>query len=145
MALHPDALVGSWALERFEVVLADGTSVFPMGDDARGRLMYGADGRMSATLSTADRPALSVPRLEAYGKAPADEKAAAFDSYMSYVGRFTVEDDAVLHHVELASVPNIVGVTQRRDASLHGDVLLLQYSVTSGRGTRTHTLQWRRL
>ena len=143
--LQLDALVGSWALEAFEVELADGTRRFPMGSDADGRLMYGADGRMSATLSVANRTSLTVDRLESYAKAPSGEKAAAFESYLAYVGRYTVEDAAVVHHVELASVPNIVGVDQRRDATLDGDVLVLRYAVQGKRGTRTNTLRWRRL
>jgi len=142
--LRPEDLVGSWDLEAFEVRLPGGRSVFPMGEDAAGRLMYGADGRMSATLSAAQRPALSVPRLEAYGKAPPEEKAAAFDSYLAYVGRYTVEGEAVVHHVELASVPNIVGAQQRRDATLHDSRLVLSYSIAASSGTRTHTLSWRR-
>lgn len=143
--LQAEALHGSWGLEAFEVLLVDGTTVFPMGEDALGRLMYGVDGRMTAMLSTADRPPLSVPRLEAYGKAPVEEKVAAFDTCMTYAGRYTVEPGAVVHHVELASVPNIVGVSQRREATLDGDALVLRYAVTSSRGSRTNTLRWRRL
>lgn len=144
MPLRPEAFVGSWDLVAFEVELADGRTVFPMGADARGRLMYGADGRMSATLSAADRAPLSVPRLEAYGRAPQAEKASAFDSFLAYVGRFTLENDAVVHHVELASVPNIVGAKQRREAILEGDSLTLRYAVHGDRGTRHNTLRWRR-
>lgn len=145
MALRPEQLHGSWELDAFEVELPDGQRVFPMGEGALGRLMYGADGRMSATLSRADRPALSVPRLEAYARAPDAEKAAAFDGYLAYVGRYVVEGDAVVHHVELASVPNIVGMEQRRSASARDGMLVLRYTVEGRSGTRTHTLRWRRL
>jgi len=144
MTLRPEDLVGSWDLEAFEVELDDGRQVFPMGADARGRLMYGPDGRMSATLSAADRAPLSVPRLEAYGRAPASEKATAFDSFLAYVGRYTVEASAVVHQVELASVPNIVGMTQRREATLEHDHLTLRYAVHGDRGTQHNTLRWRR-
>ncbi len=145
MALVPEQLVGSWDLAAFEVELPGGERVFPMGEDARGRLMYGADGRMSATLSKASRADLSTPRLEAYAKAPAEEKVGAFDSFLAYVGRYTIDGTAVVHHVELASVPNIVGAKQRREATLEGDVLTLRYAVTSSRGTRINTLRWTRL
>ncbi|MGH1341519.1 MAG: lipocalin-like domain-containing protein [Nannocystales bacterium] len=144
MALRPEDLVGTWELEVFEVELADGRRVFPMGADARGSLMYTEDGRMSATLSAAERAPLSVPRLEAFARAPSSEKAAAFDSYLAYVGRYTVEPGAVVHHVELASVPNIVGANQRRDATLEADHLTLRYAVDGDRGSRHNTLRWRR-
>ncbi len=143
--LHVERFIGTWSLAAFEVQLADGTTVHPMGQGALGRLSYGADGRMSAMLARADRTPLSVPRLEAYGRAPADEKVLAFDSFMAYAGRYTVEEDSVVHHVELASVPNIVGAQQRREASFDGDGLVLRYAVTSSRGTRTNILRWRRL
>ena len=144
MSLDPEQLVGSWDLVSFEVELPGGERVFPMGEDARGRLMYGADGRMSATLSEASRAHLSTPRLEAYAKAPAAEKVEAFDSFLAYVGRFTIDGTAVVHHVELASVPNIVGAQQRREATLDQGLLTLRYAVTSSRGTRTNTLRWTR-
>ncbi len=144
MTLRAEDLVGSWDLDVFEVELPDGRRVFPMGAEANGRLMYGADGRMSATLSAADRAPLSVPRLEAFGRAPESEKASAFDSFLSYVGRYSVEKEAVVHHVELASVPNIVGAKQRRDATLERDLLILRYAVHGSRGTRHNILRWRR-
>lgn len=143
--LQAERFIGTWSLDAFEVQLADGTTVHAMGQGALGRLSYDADGRMSAMLSRADRTPLSVPRLEAYGRAPADEKVLAFDSFMAYAGRYTVEEDAVVHHVELASVPNIVGARQRREACFDGDALVLRYVVTSSRGTRTNILRWRRL
>jgi hypothetical protein len=144
MTLRAEDLVGSWDLETFEVELPDGRWVFPMGADASGRLMYGADARMSATLSAAERAPLCVPRLEAFARAPESEKAAAFDSFLSYVGRYSVEEDAVVHHVELASVPNIVGAKQRREATLERDHLILRYAVHGSRGTRHNILRWRR-
>ena len=143
--VSPEDLVGSWDLEAFEVRMPDGKLVTPMGPDARGRLIYGADGRMSATLSEADRPQLSVHSLEAYGKASVAQKAAAFGSFLSYVGRYALEGETVVHDVELASVPNIVGRQQRRHATLDGDVLTLSYAVRGSRGTRTNILRWRRL
>ncbi|MCR9163479.1 MAG: lipocalin-like domain-containing protein [Nannocystaceae bacterium] len=144
MPLRPDQLHGSWDLEAFVVELPGGTQTYPMGEGALGRLMYGSDGTMSATLSRGDRPLLSVPRLEAYAKAPDGEKAAAFDAYLAYVGRYELDGEDVVHHVELASVPNIVGMQQRRTASLEGNQLTLAYAVESSRGTRHYTLRWRR-
>lgn len=143
--LPAERFIGTWSLDVFEVELTDGTRVYPMGQGALGRLSYDADGRMSAMLSRADRAPLSVPRLEAYGRAPADEKVSAFDSFMAYAGRYTLEQDAVVHRVELASVPNIVGARQRREACFDGDALVLRYAVNSSRGTRAHILRWQRL
>lgn len=143
--LQAERLIGTWTLEAFEVHRPGAEILHPMGADALGRLSYGADGRMTAMLSRSDRSALSVPRLEAYGRAPVEEKADAFDSFMAYAGRYSLEDGAVVHHVELASVPNIVGAHQRREANFEGETLVLRYTVTSSRGTRTNILRWRRL
>ena len=52
-----------------------------------------------------------------------------------------MRDSSVVYHVELASVPNIVGLAQTRDATVEGDVLTLRYAV--GRH-RHNVLTWTR-
>lgn len=144
MTLRREDLAGTWMLERFTVRFEDGREVFPMGSDARGMLIYGADGTMSATLSRANREPLPTSTLEAYTRAPIGDKATAFDGYLGYVGRFRVDGDDVIHEVEMASVPNIVGASQRRRITLNGTMLMLDYTVESSRGPRRNVLQWRR-
>ena len=93
-------------------------------------------------ISRAGRPPLST---EALGKAPDTEKAAAFQSYFHYAGRWELDGDTVIHHVTLALNPNFPASSQRRLASLEGDRLTLATSDRVAGVTRTHRLRWRRV
>jgi hypothetical protein len=95
-------------------------------------------------LSRADRPPLAADRLETTHRAPTDQKAAAFDSYLSYAGRWRLEGGAVVHSVEVALAPNIVGTEQVRSARLEGGRLTLTYDVPGRDGSRTFHLEWTR-
>lgn len=144
--IRPEQLHGSWLLEDFIIRYADGRPPsHPFGADARGLLMYTPDGRMSAILAREGRPHLDASRLETSAKAPAEEKAAAFDSYLSYGGRWFTEGEEVVHSVEYALTPNLVGRENRRRASLDGDRIVLSYDVPARSGvTRHYSLTWRR-
>ena len=75
------------ATERWATVYPDGSITEPLGPGAQGLLLYAADGWMSACIMSADRPALSRANPR---NAPAGERAAAFDGYFSYAGRWSV-------------------------------------------------------
>lgn len=143
-------LIGAWRLERFVITFADGRPPrFPFGEDARGQLIYAADGRMSAVLSRAERPLLGAHRLETATQVGPAAKAQAFDSYLSYAGRWRLEGDRVIHAVELALVPEIVGIEQvrtvRLDRDERGPRLRLSYALTARSGVeRRYVLTWRR-
>ncbi len=145
--LDPTDLVGSWELLRCEISFSDGRpTVLPYGADARGQLVYAADGRVSAVLSRGDRGPLGVAGLESAAAADASAKAAAFDSYLSYAGRWRLDGDRVIHTVELALVPEVVGRDQVRRVAFDGDQLVLGYERTARSGVeRRYRLTWRRV
>ena len=162
-------LVGAWELDTFRIFFSDGRPpIFPFGKDAQGLLVYTDSGRMSAILSKRDRAPLNAERMENAARAPSQEKAAAFDSYLSYSGRYYVEQHElpdwegtfpdpekeernhmtrrgyVVHTVELSSVPNTIGNEHVRSVSLTGDQLVLTYNITPQSGvTRHYELTWR--
>ncbi len=144
MGLNPDAFVGAWVLDDFRITFSDDRSpVFPFGKNAVGQILYAASGHMSAVLSRADRPALTATRLETTGSAPAAEKAAAFDSYLSYGGTWTLDGDDIVHTVTHALSPNLVGQDNRRHVTLGPDSVTLSYSLVARSGvTRTYSLRW---
>jgi len=143
--IRPADLIGAWRLQGFVIRFSDDRPpLYPFGEEARGVIVYSADGTMSAVLSRADRPPLAQ-RLETAGKAPLAARAAAFDSYLSYAGRWTLDGETVTHHVDLALVPDAVGARQQRRAVLDGDRLTLSYAITARSGiVRRYTLDWRR-
>ena len=139
-------LVGAWRLADFHITYADGRpAVAPMGEGAQGLLVYTADGHVSAVLSRADRAALGVGGLEQARHGAAQAKVEAFDTYMSYAGRYHIDGDEVVHTVELALLPDAVGRAQRRHVHWQEGTLVLHYDVTppSG-GTRRYRLTWTR-
>lgn len=144
--MEASSLVGAWRLVRCEIHFSDGRpSAQPYGDEARGLIVYGDDGWMSATLSRGDRPALSSGGLEFAHHAPDAARAEAFDSYLAYSGRWHLSGDEIVHEVHLALVPDVVGHEQRRRVTWDGDELVLAYSLTSRSGVeRTYELRWRR-
>ena len=140
-ALDPDRLVGTWQLERWQTVYEDGTTAEPFGPGADGLLLYAADGWMSACIMAADRARLSRANPR---EAPAAERAAAFDGYFSYCGRWRILDRRVQHEVTLGLNPAMVGTLQLRDARLAGRRLTLSAEECTRRGTRLHRLVWKR-
>jgi hypothetical protein len=97
-------LVGTWKL----ISVTDTTDKGQVIKDAYGQnptgfLTYTADGRMMAIITNGGRKSLSVrDRVSA----PAEERAKAFSTMVAYGGRYTVEGDEVIHHVEVAAMQN---------------------------------------
>jgi lipocalin-like protein len=108
-------IVGAWTLESYESSAIDGSDVrYPLGTNAKGIIMYTADGYMSAQIMRADRPEFHTADLSTADK---DELAAAAAGYLAYSGPYSVSDDGVLaHHVDVSLLPNWVGGTQYRAA-----------------------------
>ena len=115
-------LVGAWRLVSWENRAADGQLSHPMGVDARGYLIYTADGRFSVTISRADRSRFAGGDLLG---GTVSEKARASEGFVAYAGRYTRRGDQVVHHVELSLFPNWVGTDQQRLADLSDDTLIL--------------------
>lgn len=131
------ALIGTWVLERWELVYADGRAPeCPLGEDAIGFLMYTMDGHVSASLARS-------------GRAPLDEgdagaKARAFDGYFGYAGRFVVREGTVVHQIAIASNPALTGVESVRHAQVDGDRLILSGPDFAAASPRSHRIVWRR-
>ena len=142
--MTPADLVGAWALRSFVVTVSDGRApLAPLGSDAVGLVTYTAAGWMSAVLSRSGRGGGEA--LETAARLDASAKAAAFDSYLSYAGRWELVGDEVHHHVVHALVPGVVGQRLRRRAALREGVLTLSYERPTRSGhVATYTLRWSR-
>ena len=114
--------LGSWTLVSWRIAGPDGAWRYPLGADARGLLVYAPDGYMSAALMAADRP-------DFLGSDPlsgtAYECLTAMRSYHTYCGRYRLEDDRVVHRVELCLFPNLMGSEQVRFFRFEDDCLIL--------------------
>jgi hypothetical protein len=138
-----DALVGAWRLVSWENRAADGQVSYPMGTDARGYLLYTADGRFSVTISRADRAAFAAGDLLG---GTTEEQVQAVEGFVAYAGRYSFHGDHVIHHVELSLFPNWVGTDQQRWVELAGDRLTLSASPLLLAGTQqVPRLVWKRV
>ena len=136
-------LVGSWKLVSFETRDANGRISYPWGKDTLGYLMYNAGGYMSVTIMSSNRLKFSSADLKG---GTTEEKVAAADTYLSYCGTYEIQQDTVIHHIELAFFPNWVGVDQNRMFSIEGDRLSLSSPPTTVAGVeQTAHLIWERV
>jgi hypothetical protein len=124
-------LAGAWSLLECAEILQDGSKRLPLGDGALGQVIYTADGRMSAQLVRAGRPAFASDDFRA---APVDVAAGAFQQYFGYFGRYEVDPVAgtVTHFIEGAWFPNLENKVQVRTFRLEGDRLILEAATPWG-------------
>ena len=142
-------LVGTWHLARWEVSYGDGRpATMPFGPQASGIIVYGPDYWMNASMSRPDRKILAS---ESARTAPAEQRLAAFDSFFSYGGRYSLTNeegvDYVTHAVTQSLNPNLVGTDQKRAMSLDAEgnlTLAADDTVPGSSVTRHHRLLWKR-
>jgi hypothetical protein len=139
-----DALAGAWLLVRWTIEYPGTSRVTePFGPHPEGLLVYTPDGHMSVVLQRPDRPRLSRADVDAVSDA---EKAAAFGSYLHYAGRWHIDGGNVVHTVDYAMNPNLLGTIQVRSVSLDGGSLELgaEEALEAAGQTRRHRVLWRR-
>lgn len=143
IAVTVEDLLGTWDLVSFETLIDDEVSSHPLGDQAAGRLFYGADGTVSAFLSRPDRP---WPTGVEFTSAPADDRARAALGFVAYTGRFRLEGDRVVHRIHLSLYPEMVGTDLVRTARFEGSDLILSTEPlrTPGGRVRNQRLTWTR-
>ncbi len=134
--------LGSWKLVSWRISAGDGGWHYPLGPNAEGLIVYAPDGYMFAALMAAERPDfLGSDPLEG----SAYECLTAMRSYHTYCGRYRLEDDRVLHMVEMCLCPNLRGSTQVRYYRFDGaDLILSTPPLTRAGTTGTAELVWRR-
>jgi hypothetical protein len=140
--MNSTAVVGTWTLESWEVVDANGAVDYPFGRTPVGYLMYDPAGYMSVAFMPAGRPPFGAADI--LGGTP-EEKSAAIGTYIAYCGRYEVNGDRVFHHIEASLFPNWTGVTQERIVNLTGDTLRISTPPLLIKGkVQTAHLVWKR-
>jgi hypothetical protein len=137
-----NSLIGTWRLVSYEQHGSDGRVSFPLGEQPLGYLVYAADGYMSVQMMARQRPSLPGGDL---GAGSIEDKAAALDTYRAYSGRYEIDGDRVIHHVQISSWPNRVGTDLVRTMTLAGGRLHLRTApFNTGGVTQTADLVWER-
>jgi len=98
---------------------------------------------MTAMISYGGRKRLSSSDARS---APAEEQAEAFRTFVAYAGRYTLNGDKVIHHVEISSIQNWVDTDLIRSIRFEGERIVLVAPPTSvGGKIQTFELIWQRL
>ena len=134
--------VGTWRLLSYEVRRADGEIVYPWGQDPIGLLIYSEDGYMSVAMMSANRTRFVTNDVK---RSTIEEKAAAVNTYISYSGRYDIQGDTVIHHVEVCLFPNWVGNDQKRTYKFDDNRLTLSTPLPGGNIQRSAHLVWERV
>jgi hypothetical protein len=136
----PAELVGTWKLVSASSTTSKGKrNETPYGAAPVGFLIYSEKGRVTALISYDGRKLLSAaPEVE--------EQAEAFKTFFAYSGRYTFDNDKVIHHIEICSVQNYVGRDLIRSVNFQGDQITLVTPPTLLNGTlQSLELTWKRL
>ncbi len=137
--------VGTWKLVSYEIKTADGGSMYPIGPNGMGILMYDAQGHMAVQLMQRDRPSFAQADVRL---GTPDEIKAAFGGYFAYFGQYEVDEagGVVTHHVEGCLVPNWIGGDQKRFYAFSANRLVLKTPPSQlGGVTGIQTLVWERI
>lgn len=140
MGQSEDQLVGTWGLVSASSVTRSGErNETPYGVGPVGLLTYTSDGRITSLISYGDRKPLSM-------NATPQEQAEAFNTFLAYTGRYSVNGDKIIHHIQISSVQNYVGKDLVRNMRLGGNRLTLTTPPTMVNGKfQSIELTWERL
>ena len=146
-------LLGAWELVDYSAWKEVGNdTVYPLGKDAQGIIMYTPDGYMSAPLQ---RPGQTLFKFNNLNGGSPEEWRQAGESYIAYTGPYYVDESGnepiLQHHMTDCSFPHWLGSTQRRLVKITEDggqkfLTLGPESVSRVLGAMRNTqLKWRRL
>ncbi len=138
-----DRLVGTWRLvSASSKTLGGERSEAPYGLNPAGFLTYTEDGRVIALISYGGRKPISGRT----GTFALEEQAEAFKTFLAYAGRFTLNGDTVIHHIEISSIQNYVDKELVRSVKFEGERIILVTPPTLVNGkVQTVELIWQRL
>lgn len=119
--MNREHLKGRWYIQTWEQIYDDGRVLLPMGRELEGFIEY-SDHGMFCIISPQNR---TLFQTGGQWSASDQEKANAYDSYLSYAGDFEVDGNTISHHVHYSIFPNWIGGVQHRQAILKGDLLEL--------------------
>ena len=146
MTLTMEDLVGAWKFVSAEERFADGESRPEFGPNATGYLSYSADGIVSATVGSMNRPRSEAADPQSATDSEVVDMARDF---IAYAGPFTIDsvNDIVTHHVDIALFTGWQDGGQVRHVKVSGDELIITGSPrTSADGRPFHVeLTWRRV
>jgi hypothetical protein len=111
-------LLGSWRMTSWTIeVLETGEVKDALGKNPRGYINYSPDGRVMVLVLHKDRPMPKalVPMPE--------EKISLYDTMIAYAGTYSVENDRIIHQVDMSWNKAWEGTKQIRFIKMDGRTL----------------------
>jgi hypothetical protein len=104
------AIVGTWQLKAFSITsLETKETTRPAGENPVGYIQYSPGGYMIVFLQSRD------PMRPTHSPFTDEERVEAHRSIVeAYAGRYTVEGNKVIHHIEASWRPEWIGTQQTR-------------------------------
>lgn len=138
MATFKDQVIGTWELVSYTIKDENGNEYYPLGEDAKGFIMYNPDGYMSAQLTATGRPPYESGDLH---NGTQEEMSEAAHGYLAYSGRFEVEEatQTLKHHMEVSMNPTWLDNIQERYVVMEGNQIVIKADSTPA------TLTWRKV
>ncbi len=136
-------IIGTWRLLSLELRKETGEVIFPLGKEVKGLLLYQNDGFMSGIISGEGRPNVSVPAAVGI---PDAERLAISKNFIAYSGRYSIDNDKIVHSVEVSFVPNLMGNSSHIGTfSLIGDNLSIKSKQLSKKNKNYLIVIWERI
>ena len=157
--MNKNNFVGTWKLVSWETQSTDAQTIHPFGKNPIGYITYTENGYMSATIMKPHRLNIEVSLADLmnarkiflkpwllvtagkYVKAIMRYLQASAN-YVSYSGKYEIQAETVIHHVEVSLIPDWIGTKQERQFKFIGDRLVL---VTPPIGGNPQSLTWERV
>ncbi len=138
-------MIGTWTLLSWTRLLSGIKELGPFGIDALGQVSYSPDGYMSAHLMGCKRAKFGTD--DVFGSSNPQERAAAYDGYQGYCGRYEIDEHGcfVLHRIAISSNPNWTETVQKRFVQFIGERMELTTTPILRRGKEgASILLWER-
>ncbi len=125
-----ESIIGTWQLQSIELKDESGGTAYPFGRKVKGLVLYQDDGYMAGILSGENRPNVSTPALIGISE---PECIAIAKHFNAYAGRYTVQENRIIHNVDVSYVPNLMVEREHVSSfSLADDTLILSSKMPSG-------------
>lgn len=127
-AASASAFWGTWQLVSVtEQTSPAGPKTHPYGTHPSGYLTYLPDGHMSVLITHDDR-------LTPNNKFLTEQQAAQlYAGLLSYAGTYTIKNNTVIHHIQVAWKPSWVNTDQTRQYQFDGNHLTLTVPLATSR------------
>ena len=102
--------IGTWRLITIEYRADDGTVRFPFGKNLTGYISYNEEGYMFAMLQNNNRHEFPFGTAT---DSKLDEQAALRKEFLSYCGRYEIQEKKIVHNIEVCLYTDWIGASER--------------------------------